>query len=213
MNKKLKLLAEQIGVHHKPGSTTKPGKLYHDIPFERFSTHRKGTEKRAQLILDNYSVSNRAGLDLGCSVGGMSFHMVLAGARMTGVDYDPAVIEFAKQTSFEYNCLVSFKCQAITSAFIKSLPNYDFIIWFDQWMWLVKEQGWKAATALLKQVSRKAPVMFFSTSQNDGQARNQIQTADDAMNLLKQHTVYSNIKNLGVVDDNWHKRSMFVCTR
>jgi len=213
MNKKLRELAEQIGIQHKPGSTTKPGKLYHDIPFDKFSTHREGTEKRAQLILDNYSVSNKAGLDLGCSVGGMSFYLTLAGATMTGVDYDPAVIEFAKAAASEYNCPVDFKRKSITAHLIKEMPKYDFIIWLDQWMWIVKDQGWKAATELLKQVSRKAPIMFFSTSQNDGQAKNQIKSANDGSALLKQHTIYTNIQNLGVVDDNWHKRSTFICSR
>jgi len=208
-------LSQLIGISKMPGSSTKVGKLYHDIPFEDYSVHRKGTAERIKMILAAYSVAGKKGLDLGCSVGGISFYLQETGAEMTGIDYDSAVINFAKAVAVKYKCPVSFICSEINQQFIDTLKkdSFDFAIWLDNWMWIEKAYGWNTACLFLGQVSLQIPTLFFSTSQNDGKAKNKIKTAKDVETLLRNNTHYTKIKNLGAVNDNWHKRSIFICER
>jgi 2-polyprenyl-3-methyl-5-hydroxy-6-metoxy-1,4-benzoquinol methylase len=209
----LQALAAKIGKQHYRGSSTKVGKLYHNIPFEDYNTHRKGTEQRTDLIQNEMDIKGKRGLDIGCSVGGISFYLQQAGAIMRGVDYDPAVIDFAIAVATKYECAVDFVNKEIDAEFVSNLGIYDFIIWFDNWMWIEKQHGYTYACDLLAEIAAKTNILFFSTSQNDGQAKGKIKTADDVFKLLKRETGFFDIRNLGVVKDGWHKRSMFVCTR
>ena len=207
----LKELAKNIGSTHYPGSSTKQGRLYHDIPFEEFKVHRSETNKRANLIKAAIDIKGKRGLDVGCNVGGISFYLQQAGAIMTGIDYDPEAIVFAKEVAKKFDCPVHFVCREITAEAFNA--RWDFIVWFDNWMWIEKQNGFDQACDLLALASESAPVMFFSTSQNDGQAKNQIKTKEDVYELLKRETCYTNIQNLGTVNDKWHQRSIFFCRR
>ena len=206
-------LIKQIGVKRYPGSSTKKGKIYHSLPFGSWNTHRRGTSCRADLIKNTFPVMGKTGLDLGCSAGGLSFYLQLAGATMVAIDYDPAVIAFARGIASEYNCPVHFICDKINVGLLAVLKRFDFVIWFDSWMWIEKQLGMKEAKKCLSIISEKTNVLFFSTSQNDGKARNEIKTPADVEQLLKETTTFTTIRNLGTVEDNWHKRSIFFASR
>jgi len=209
----LKKSIGKIGVSKYGGSSTKPGYLYHDLPFFKTKTHRKGSELRVKKILSVYDVEGRSGLDIGCSVGGISFRLQNAGAKMVAVDYDPEVIQLAKEVEKQQNTGVVFQRNRVDQTFIRTLPVYDFIVWFEQWMWLVKQRGEDEAIKILKVVSNKTNNLFFSTSQGDGKAKSKmIKSEKDVEVLLRAHTDYL-VTNLGTVDDNWHKRSLFWCCR
>ena len=207
-----KLIGE-IGTKKIGGSSTKPGCLYHDLPFFTTKTHRKNTELRVQKILDVYDIKGKKGLDIGCSVGGISFRLQKAGAEMTGIDYDVSVMKLATTIEEKYQTGAKFIRCDFSFSLACNLVFHDFIIWFDHWMWLAKQKGEYEAIKVLKEVATKTNNLFFSTSQGDGQAKNRLfSTEGDVIELLKHSTDYI-IVNLGTVNDKWHRRNIFWCHR
>ena len=135
-------LISKIGINKIEGSSTKQGCLYHELPFfSNIPTHRKSSKLRADIIKSNlgYDLTNKTGLDLGCSVGGITFELQLAGANMVGIDYDPNAINLAKEIEKYYNTGALFRYQLITYSLIFGLQEFDFIVWLNQWMWLAKQ--------------------------------------------------------------------------
>jgi SAM-dependent methyltransferase len=207
----IKELLNDIGKEYIGGSSAK-GKIYHDIPFDDFPCHRKNTQMRVDLILKNYNVKGKKGIDLGCNAGGFTFRLQQAGARMLGIDYDTKTYAFAQAIENKYKTGAEFQCQYINMVFANEMKKYDFCIWFDCFMWVIKSEGIFEAKKILNKISEKCDVMFFSTSQDNGLARNEIKTEIDVANLLKINTRYKRIFNFGVVNDGWHKRTIFKCS-
>jgi len=208
----LKSLASKIGVEKVGGSSLDPGKLYHDIPFMSFPSHRKNTQLRTDRLLKEFDVKGKKGLDLGCSAGGVTFRLQSAGANMTGIDYDKAVIDFANAIEGHFKTGARFTCAIIDKELISGLERYDFIVWFDQWMWLLKQAD-KDAYEAISIVSQKTDCLFFSTTQGDAMAKSaNISSKDDVFKILKDNTDYQ-IDDLGTVKDGWYSRNIFRCHR
>jgi len=209
----LEKLISRIGVEKKEGSSLDPGKLYHDIPFMSLPSHRKNTHLRVDRILAEFDVKGKKGLDLGCSAGGVTFRLQSAGAAMTGIDYDEAVIDFANAIEGKFKTGAHFICATIDKDLVSGLERYDFIVWFDQWMWLLKQAGKEAACEAISIVSQKTDCLFFSTTQGDAMAKSDgISSKDDVFKILKDNTDY-HIDDLGTVKDGWYPRNIFRCYR
>jgi len=206
-------LLSKIGINKIEGSSTKQGCLYHELPFfTSIPTHRKSSKLRADLIKNNLEITDKTGLDLGCSVGGITFELQLAGAKMVGIDYDPNVITLAKEVEKYYNTGALFQHEPITFSLIFDLQEFDFIVWLNQWMWLAKQEGEDVARQILYTASKKTEMLFFSTSENDGQAKiESIKNSKDVYKLLSRTTRFQDIESLGVIKDGKHKRTMFKC--
>jgi len=209
----LKQLASKIGIEKKGGSSLDPGKLYHDIPFMALPSHRKNTQLRVDGILVNLDVKGKKGLDLGCSAGGVTFRLQSVGAAMTGIDYDEAMINLACGIEGKFKTGARFICATINKDLLSGLERYDFIVWFDQWMWLLKQAGKETACEALSIVSQKTDCLFFSTTQGDAMAKSaDISSKDDVFKILKDNTDYQ-IDDLGTVKDGWYPRNIFRCHR
>jgi predicted Ser/Thr protein kinase len=80
-----------------PGSTEKPGYLYHQpaFPVEGMKLHRHDNKHRLQMLLRGFDWPHKNVLDLGCNVGYFSIMLALQGARVTGVDKDERAIALA----------------------------------------------------------------------------------------------------------------------
>jgi len=206
-------LISKIGINKIEGSSTKQGCLYHELPFfSNIPTHRKSSKLRADIIKNNLTITDKTGLDLGCSVGGITFELQLAGANMVGIDYDPNAINLAKEIEKYYNTGALFRYQLITYSLIFGLQEFDFIVWLNQWMWLAKQEGEDVARQILYTASKKTKMLFFSTSENDGQAKiESIKNSKDVYKLLSRTTRFQNIESLGIIKDSKHKRTMFKC--
>lgn len=200
-----------IKANSYPGSSTKDDWTYHDLPFGEHKSHRRNTQMRVDLMKTVYDFKGKKGIDFGCNVGGFCFRLKNEGADVKGIDYDEQSIRFARRCNVEYGYNIQFIDRKITRDFVENLALHDFCIFLDCWMWIEKSEGYENAKYILKKISEKCEVMFFSTSQNDGMARNEIKCARDVENLLRENTVYKNIRNLGVVKDGWHQRTMFFC--
>lgn len=199
------------------GSSTKDGKLYHELPFDdlKFRRHRGGTKARIENILGLVDgVEDKSVLDLGCSVGGLSFGMTMNKAKLVlGIDYDAESINVAREVRDKKGFKnVAFQNKDITVELIRSLPQFDVILWLSQWMWIVKQKGMDYAKDLLFEVSKKGDVMIFESAANDGMAKIKGATQDDIAKWLEECTCYHRFKRTPSTG-GWMNRSVFVCTR
>lgn len=200
----------------REGSSVDRGMLYHDLPFAELAgmaAHRKGNRRRFRLVASRYDFSGRFGVDLGCSVGGLTFRAALAGASAVGVDYDPAAIAVANAVrdwraslADQLSANATFVCADVVEY---AVPECDFCIWLDNFMWVWKLRGRDAALAKLAEVSRRCGTLFFATAfgAGDGMAGGVVDTAPRAM----LSAVFRDVEDLGVPRGRWHRRSIFMC--
>lgn len=216
-NRKIVELANNIKGRKYAGSSTRDGKLYHDLPFEglgSLTSHRGRTRKRIDKIVRHFNPRGKKVLDIGCSVGGLTLGMAEYGAeKAVGVDYATDSIEIGKEAARILNFNnVEFHVEEITIEWAKKLEYYDCIIWYSNWMWIVKQKGLEYAKELLFEVSKKTDIMFFESSSDDGMARIKGSTQDDIEKWLKENTVFRKIRRYPPTG-GWMHRDVFIVYR
>ncbi len=217
--KEVNVAIVELGTKRVPGSTTRQGWLYHDVPFNIDQTvHRKNTNKRAEAINSAYPVKGKDGLDLGCSVGGMSFCLDKLGASMGGVEQDPQAICVAKALKAYYVLDdVRFINDNVTGFLKKVESRFDFVCYLSTFMWVLKEEGLEGAKASLKRIGQITDTLFFETSHGDAMAGGAVIKAGlddkDKMNrLVMECTGLTNMKEI-FVDKGWNNRRLVMFTR
>jgi hypothetical protein len=191
--------------------------IYHGLPFadinSLFKCHRPFSDIRIMKFIENSPIKCSTGIDLGCSVGANSFLLRRFGIKMTGVDHDRQSIEFAQEVNKIKNYDVNFVHADINEKFIEALPPFDMAVWVSAWMWVAKVHGPIRAEAMLLNLSRKVKVLLFDTAQGgtDKASSYQLNGRDEVEALLRKHTVYKNIIDLGHSEDGYHKRNVFLC--
>ena len=203
-----------LGKEKFAGSNIAHGKAYHSFDGLETSSYTGNVNQRVKLITDNYDVNGKTGVDLGCSVGGISIELSKAGASMMGYDHDYQAIEVAKAYSRKFNLFNIFKDANIDLEFIKRIsdPVYSFGVWFSHWMWFMKQHGTVDALNALFNLGKNVPVLFFETSLGDGMAGKAVSDAgidEKEMKNILQHC-YKSVKKIGV-DEQWRKRPIFMC--
>jgi len=207
-----------LGATRIPGSNTKPGWTYHDIPFcISHAAHRKNTLDRAVAMMAAYDFSGKSGLDLGCSVGAMSFWLNRFGATMMGVERDPQSVRVAKALQAYYGLKnITFIGGDITR-FLYDKQHYDFVCYLSTFMWLLKEEGLDKAKDSLRRIGKMTDTLFFETSHGDAMAGGAVIKAGlndkDKMNrLVAECTGLTNMKEV-FVDKKWNNRRLVIFTR
>jgi len=210
----------QLGTNNARGSSIKQGVAYHELPFSdiAFPVHRKKLDNRLRLIFSNYNIRDKNGIDLGCNIGGFVFACQLQGARMVGYDHDNLSIAFAEKVEALKKTGAVFTNKSIDETILSDFDKKHFCIWFSQFMWLVKANGYDAAVDFMYALSKKiSDVMFFETSIGDfGAGKEMLAAGIDSLeavrNLLINNTCFQNIKFIGYPNDKWAKRPMFICS-
>jgi SAM-dependent methyltransferase len=201
--------------HGEPGAHIVDNYIYHGLPFNdlEINSHRAYSDIRVKKILAELPSSEIKGLDLGCSVGALSFDLQLSGKQMTGVDYDSQSINFAKKIEEYKQYGVIFLNTKIDKNFVNSLDKTDFVVWLSNWMWIAKNQGFDEAKKLLYEVSKRTNYLFFDTAQGGTDTIDSFHMdgSEGVYELLKQNTVFSVIKDLGESEEGYHKRNLFLC--
>lgn len=207
-----------LGTKLSAGSTTRPGWMYHDVPFEIDQTaHRKHTGKRAEAIKTAYDVEGKTGLDLGCSVGGVSFWLNKFGASMVGVERDPQAFLVAMALKAYYDIGdVMFIRDKVNHA-LKQAYKYDFVCYLSTFMWVLKNEGLEAARESLARIGEITDVLFFETSHGDAMAGKAVIAAglndkDKMDGLVKECTGLTYSKDI-FVDKGWNNRRLVMFTR
>lgn len=208
---KSKNLLLRLGSKLFPGSNTARGKGYHSFPGYEGPSHVGCVSDRVKMILDNFNVEEKRGVDLGCSVGGFCIELARSGANMSGIDYDPQSIDVAKHYAEKFKLNINFHVNIIDLWLIKSL-KCDFIIWFSHFQWFVKQHGPGAGAAALAEISRKKIPLFFETSCGDGMAGRAMKNAgyDEKGIWRLLNRSFDFVKQIGT-HKNWRNRPIFLC--
>jgi SAM-dependent methyltransferase len=199
------------------GGSLQPGKAYHDIPGLEGPTYRSGSQQRADQIAAAIDVKGKRGIDLGCSVGGVSFGLATHGAYMTGIDYDTSSISVAEQVALERSATCAFGVADLTEDHVWdwiTAGQYDFAVWLSNWMWLARQAGHDVARRRLQQLSESVPVLVFETSQGpgDGMAGSPLVVGPEGVKtLLETSTAYTTVEPAGKGPAWCGNRTVFVC--
>lgn len=201
------------------GASLAAGKAYHQIPGIEGPVYRGGTEKRIDHITEHFDVSGKRGLDLGCSVGGLSVALANKGASMIGHDYDASAVKVGNEIVEKLGADVQLKLTDMTTeegweSVLTDAHDCDFAIWMSNWMWIAKQAGVKAAERRLLTLSEAVPVLVFETAEAEGSQAGSfgIRHPEDVAGLLTLHTKYTNIQSIGIPDAGWHPRTVFICS-
>jgi len=199
----------------RTGAHIESGYIYHGLPFQDlpFNSHRPYSNVRAKKILSRLPKDCINGVDLGCSVGSLTFELQMGGKKMTGIDYDESSINFAKtlEKYKKYNC--HFINEKINMESANKMQNYDFIIWLSNWMWIAKLEGIETAVKILNKISSKTNHLFFDTAQGGSDPIDSYQLGgrSDVYKLLKKNTDFRFIEDLGLSEESYHQRNLFYC--
>jgi SAM-dependent methyltransferase len=182
--------------------------------------YRPGSQARADQIAAHIDVQGALGLDLGCSVGGVSFGLLEAGAdSMHGADLDATAIDLARRHADAYALPATFDVADLADD-NQWLPlfdrSFDFVVWLANWMWVAKAAGMTTARDRLWELSRAVPVLAFETAQGHASSMAGtfgMRTDTDVVELLEANTIYTRIRCVGRVADSWHGRSLFIAER
>lgn len=82
-----------------PGSATRKGMLYQEIPFEGYEAvgaQRRGSDARLRALLAAVDVQGKHVLDVGCNIGFFCFSLARRGARCWGLDADRDALRVAE---------------------------------------------------------------------------------------------------------------------
>lgn len=201
------------------GGSKSIGRAYHEIPGLQGPTYRSGTALRIDHFISHIP-KNSCGLDIGCSVGGLSIELASRGHKMVGVDYDSEAINLGNSIAKRRNLdvsLIELDLSVLASwDFLLGL-EFDFVVWLSQWMWLAKQTDTQTAKQRLFQISEISPTLIFETAispKNSDAGSGGIESQEDLENLLRENTRYSKFENLGPSPENWLRgeRPVFVCS-
>jgi len=138
----------------------------------------------------------------------MTFELAKNDKNMVGIDYDTQSINFANIINEYKQFNIDFQNKEFNLDCAISLPQYDFIVWLDNFMWIAQAYGLDEAKKILMETSKKCELMYFETSQGGGMSSYQF-TKDEVYNLLKENTQFDNIEDLGISNDGWWDRNLF----
>jgi len=207
----LKELIAKLGKIKFAGSNTQDGRAYHTFDGAEVHGQAGNVSQRVCLILNNYQPFSKKGIDLGCSIGGITLSMARAGAVMTGIDYDFQSIDVAMAYADEFNQIINYKIEDIDLKLIKEI-NQDFVIWFSHWMWFCKQHGFETGLDALYELGKKEITVFFETSLGEGMAGNVMKANNMSetklVNIL--NNCFHRVRKIGV-DEYWRKRPIFKC--
>ena len=195
----------------KAGANVYENTLYCGLPFEigiELPAHRTFPQDRSEKILSTLPEEMKNGLDIGCSIGHMTFEVAKHDKNMVGIDYDTQSINFANIINNYKQFNIDFQNKEFNLEYALSLPQYDFIIWLDNFMWIAQAYGLEEAKKILMETSKKCKIMYFETSQGGGMSSYQF-TKDEVHNLLKENTQFDTIEDLGISNDGWWDRNLF----
>jgi len=195
----------------KAGANVYENTLYCGLPFEfgvDIPAHRAFPKDRSEKIISTIPEEMKNGLDIGCSVGHMTFELAKNDKNMVGIDYDTQSIEFAEVVNGYKQFNIDFQNKEFNLDCAISLPQYDFIVWLDNFMWIAQAYGLDEAKKILMETSKKCELMYFETSQGGGMSSYQF-TREEIMEMLFNNTNFNTIEDLGTPKDGWWDRNLF----
>lgn len=220
----IRYLASRLGRHHPVGLTHRPGVLYHDLPFPglRMDVSRSDLSERVGRITSALPVEGKFGLDIGCAVGGVTFSLQQAGARMVGLDRDLPSLQVARECEALYSTGAIFVHREFSIETFEDLADrmanpankrFDFVVWLSSMNWVAEALGVKEFKELLDKVSKRSDVLIADSAlggkASAAMAAMGIQTNQDFSTFVLAHSHFESATVLGV-DETWYGRELFL---
>lgn len=192
---------------------------YKETPFLNtsllYNIHSQASEKLpiisataradSQILASSFNPKDKIVLIAGRDIGDLSLGLALMGPQLV------ASLEKFNESSFITQLksdLLKLKnldmsTGTVTPEIITKLPPVHAILLISAWDDIVNQEGKKVALTLLKQISKKVPLMVFYTHLNT-----------DLQVLLEKHTTYTSIRPIGALQSQeMGSNPAFLCTR
>jgi hypothetical protein len=220
----IRYLASRLGRHRPVGLTHRPGVLYHELPFPglRMDVSRGDLSERVRRITSALSVEGKFGIDIGCAVGGVTFSLQQAGARMVGVDRDLPSLQVARECEALYGTGAIFVHREVSIETFEDLADrmanpankcFDFVVWLSSMNWVASSLGPKEFEKLLDKVSKRSDVLIADSALGGKASASMeamgIRTNQDFSTFVLAHSHFVSATVLGV-DDTWYGRELFL---
>ena len=220
----IRYLATQLGRHRPTGLTHNIGVGYHELPFPGldFPTSRNDLAERVERITGSLSVAGKFGLDVGCAIGGVTFSLQIAGARMVGLDRDLPSIQVARECEAVYGTGALFIHREFSTEVFDGLADrmanpssqtFDFVVWLSSMNWVAEALGSAEFGRLLARVSERSNFLV-ADSAIGGKANSTmeslgIQTNQDFADFVRSESSFESANSLGI-DNDWYGRELFL---
>jgi len=194
---------------------------YHELPFNLIQKANRGfLKERIKMFKEVYDFKNKKGLDLGCNIGGITFSLAINGAKMTGVDVVPKLIEIANACEEYYGLNTNFVEDNIVDFCLKD-THYDFCVLVAVWHWIVKQTNLKVGIDILNKISKNCDTLFFEinfgheeglTGSEETMSEAGLVNEQTVIDFIKKHTDYKEVKVIGSCI-GWANRPTFMATK
>lgn len=204
---------KELGRRYEDGNSDLMAFTYHPIPFPEFEhikCHRSEVELRLQAILTRLHVTKGDWiLDIGANVGFFAFSLERQGAMVEAYELNSATFEIGAALSKLHKANVLYINKALGLESLPYLrPHYKAILLLSVFHWIVKQEGREGAAAVLRDVARRADLIFFEvpTSSSDGMFQDELFASKEAIENFLRETLPGVTCHELACDDGWGGR-------
>ncbi len=205
----------ELGRWYEDGNSDLLAHTYHPIPFPEFEhikCHRSEVESRLQAILKRFHVAKGDWiLDIGANVGFFAFSLERQGAMVEAYELNSATFEIGAALSKLHKTNVLYINKALGRQSLPYLrPHYKAILLLSVFHWIVKQEGREGATAVLRDLARRADMIFFEVpaSSLDGMFQDELFASTEAIENFLGETLPGVAFDKLALDDEWGGRSL-----
>lgn len=204
---------KELGRRYEDGNSDLMAFTYHPIPFpefERIKCHRSEVESRLQAILTRLHIDKGDWiLDIGANVGFFAFSLERQGAMVEAYELNSATFEIGAALSKLHKANVLYINKALGRESLPYLrPHYKAILLLSVFHWIVKQEGREGAAAVLRDLARRADLIFFEvpTSASDGMFQDELFASKEAIESFLGETLPGVTFRELACDDEWGGR-------
>jgi len=204
---------KELGQWYEDGNSDLVAFTYHPIPFpgfERIKCHRGEVESRLNAILTKLDIAKGDWiLDIGANVGFFSFSLERLGAMVEAYEVNSATFEIGAALSKLYKTNVLYVNKPLGLESLQYLrPRYRAVLLLSVFHWIVKQEGREGAAAILRDLAKRADMIFFEvpTSPSDGMFQDELFASKTAIETFLRKTLPGACCQELVCDDLWGGR-------
>jgi len=205
----------ELGRWYEDGNSDLMAHTYHPIPFPEFEhikCHRSEVESRLRAILTRLHVTKGDWiLDIGANVGFFAFSLERQGAMVEAYELNSATFEIGAALSKLHKANVLYINKALGRESLAYLrPHYKAVLLLSVFHWIVKQEGRDDAAAVLRDLARRADMIFFEvpTSSSDGMFQDELFASPEAIESFLRETLPGVVFDELASNDEWGGRSL-----
>jgi hypothetical protein len=183
-----------------------------DPNYKKLVAPNRGCKDRADMLREHLGIGeNRPWLDIGCNVGWFQFEFARE-FQMTGLEKDPAKVEFARLIRGLQNWEdINFVNTKIDIEYADAMPEYDIISAFSiLHLKLVADRNAEEFWILIEAICKKVKTVFFFEFPPHAWATTGCVNQDDFMSRVQDIGKFKKVEQIGITDA---RRPMLKCSK